>query len=191
MYLMRTGSYSPAPLMVTVQPLLINWEIHPSTSARTTISLVSWIVSTETDPKAGWGIPSWNLSLVLHQLNKAPFEPIKEASLKHLTFKTVFFLALESRKKRSEIHAWQNKILDTNPIGQRCPRIHYPAFYPRISWSRRSRQCGPSGYNSPGPHLWIDPSSLTGPFFRLEHCATIWTGPQTSSRIRRWFFCLL
>ena len=24
MYLMRTGSYSPAPLMVTVQPLLIN-----------------------------------------------------------------------------------------------------------------------------------------------------------------------
>ena len=36
------------------------------------------------------GIPSWNLSLVLHQLTKAPFEPIKEASLKHLTFKTVF-----------------------------------------------------------------------------------------------------
>ena len=38
------------------------------------------------------GIPSWNLSLVLHQLTKAPFEPIKEASLKHLTFKTVFLL---------------------------------------------------------------------------------------------------
>ena len=36
------------------------------------------------------GIPSWNLSLVLHQLTKAPFEPLKEASLKHLTFKTVF-----------------------------------------------------------------------------------------------------
>ena len=36
------------------------------------------------------GIPSWNLSLVSHQLTKAPFEPLKEASLKHLTFKTVF-----------------------------------------------------------------------------------------------------
>ena len=48
----RTGSYSPAPLMVTGLPLLINWEIHPLASAKMKISLVSWIVSTETDPKA-------------------------------------------------------------------------------------------------------------------------------------------
>ena len=40
-------------------------------------------------PKWRRGIPSWNLSLVLHQLTKAPFEPTKEASLKDLTFKTV------------------------------------------------------------------------------------------------------
>ena len=60
-------------------------------------------------PKGQTGIPSWNLSLVLHQLTKAPFEPIKETSLKHLTFKTVFLLALGSGKCRSEIHDWQNK----------------------------------------------------------------------------------
>ena len=60
-------------------------------------------------PKGHRGISSWNLSLVLHQLTKAPFEPIKEALLKHLTFKTVFLLALGSRKHRSEIHAWQNR----------------------------------------------------------------------------------
>ena len=60
-------------------------------------------------PKGRRGIPSWNLSLVLHQLTKAPFEPIKEASLKHLTFKTVFLLAVGSGKRRSEIHAWQNR----------------------------------------------------------------------------------
>ena len=42
-------------------------------------------------------------------VTKPPFEPIKEASLKHLTFKTVFLLALGSGKRRSEIHAWQNK----------------------------------------------------------------------------------
>ena len=59
-------------------------------------------------PKGRRGIPSWNLSLVLHQLTKAPFEPLREASLKHLTFKTVFLLALGSGK-RSEIHAWQHK----------------------------------------------------------------------------------
>ena len=62
------------------------------------------------DRPKGWrGIPSWNLSLVLHQLTKAPFEPLKEASLKHLTFKTVFLLALGSGKRRSEIHAWLHK----------------------------------------------------------------------------------
>ena len=71
------------------------------------ISLVSWIARDR--PKGRRGIPSWNLSLVLHQLTKAPFEPIKEASLKHLIFKTVFLLALGSGKRRSEIHAWQNR----------------------------------------------------------------------------------
>ena len=60
-------------------------------------------------PKGRRGIPSWNLSLVLHQLIKAPFEPIKEASLKHWTFKTVFLLALASGKCRSEIHVRQNR----------------------------------------------------------------------------------
>ena len=60
-------------------------------------------------PKGRRGIPSWNLSLVLHQLTKAPFEPLREASLKHLTFKTVFLLALGSGKRRSEIHARQHK----------------------------------------------------------------------------------
>ena len=60
-------------------------------------------------PKGRRGIPSWNLSLVLHQLTKPPFEPLRKASLKHLTFKTVFLLALGSGKRRSEIHAWLNK----------------------------------------------------------------------------------
>ena len=54
-------------------------------------------------PKGRRGIPSWNLSLVLHQLTKAPFEPLKEASLKHLTFKTVFLMALGSAKHRSKV----------------------------------------------------------------------------------------
>ena len=60
-------------------------------------------------PKGRRGVPSWNLSLVLHQLTKAPFEPLRKASLKHLTFKTVFLLVLGSGKRRSEIHAWLYK----------------------------------------------------------------------------------
>ena len=45
-------------------------------------------------PKGRRGVPSWNLSFLLHQLTKAPFEPRQKAFLKHLTFKTVFLLAL-------------------------------------------------------------------------------------------------
>ena len=60
-------------------------------------------------PKGQGGISSWNLFLVLHQLTKAPFDPLKEASLKHLTLKTVFLLAFGFGKCRSEIHTWQNK----------------------------------------------------------------------------------
>ena len=60
-------------------------------------------------PKGRRGVPSWNLLLVLHQLTKAPFEPMQKASLKHLTFKTVFLLALGSGKRRGEIHAWLYK----------------------------------------------------------------------------------
>ena len=151
MYLLGTGSYSPAPLMVTGQPLLINWEIHPSTSARTKISLVSWDSFHRDRPKGWRGIPSWNLSLVLHQLTKVPFEPNREASLKHLTFKTVFLLALGSGKCRNEIHALQNKILDTNLIGQRCLCIHHPAFFLRISWPKRVQTVWPQWLYQPCP----------------------------------------
>ena len=73
-------------------------------------NLTRLLESFHRDRPRGWrGIPSWNLSLVLHQLTRAPFEPLREASLKHLTFKTVFLLALGSGKRMSEIHAWQHK----------------------------------------------------------------------------------
>ena len=56
-------------------------------------------------------LPKWNLSVVLNELTKAPFEPMKDTNLKHLTLKTAFLLALASGKRRSEIHAWvANKV---------------------------------------------------------------------------------
>ena len=56
-------------------------------------------------PKSSRNLPKWNLS-VLNELTKAPFEPMKDTDLKHLTLKTAFLLALASGKRRSEIHAW-------------------------------------------------------------------------------------
>ena len=79
-------------------------------------------------PKGRRGIPSWNLSLVLHQLTKAPFEPLREASLKHLTFKTVFLLALGSGKRRSEIHAWQHKNIRHQSDCSKVSLIPSPSF---------------------------------------------------------------
>ena len=62
-------------------------------------------------PKSYRNLPKWNLSVVLNELTKAPFEPMKDTDLKHLTLKTAFLLALASGKRRSEIYAWvANKV---------------------------------------------------------------------------------
>ena len=135
-------------------------------------------------PKGRRGVPSWNLSLVLHQLTKAPFEPLKEASLKHLTFKTVFLLALGSGKRRSEIHAWLHKNIRTSQTGLRCLCTPHPASYPRTSWLRKVQIVWLQWSFQPWHHLWIGHSRVTGPYVQLEQCATTWTGLQTSGRIR-------
>ena len=88
--------------MAKDQPLLTSWATPPLMSAKIRISLVSLIVSIETDPKAGGASPPG--TLVLHQLTKAPFEPLKEGSLKH-DFQDCF----PAGKRRSEIHAWLHK----------------------------------------------------------------------------------
>ena len=62
-------------------------------------------------PKSSRNLPKWNLSVVLNELTKAPFEPMKDTDLKHLTLQTAFLLALASGKRRSKIHAWvANKV---------------------------------------------------------------------------------
>ena len=134
-------------------------------------------------PKGRMGIPSWNLSLVLHKLTKAPFEPIKEVSLKHLTFKTVFLLAPSAEVR---FMLGRTKILDTNLIGQRGPCTHHPAFFPRTSWPKRVQTVWPQWLYQPWCQLWTGPSSLTGPSVRSELCATTWIGTQTSGRKSSW-----
>ena len=101
-------------------------------------------------PKGRRGVPTWNLSLVLHLLTKTPFDPMRRASLNHLTFKTVFLLALGSGKRRSESHVWFIKISDIRKIGIRSPSILHPFSSPRISWLGRSFLYGPSSHSSFG-----------------------------------------
>ena len=81
----------------------------------------------------------------------------------------------------------KTKTSDTNQSGQSCPCTHLPAFCQRISWPKRVQTVWPQWLYQPWPQHWISPSSLTGFCVRSEHCATIWTGPQTSGRTRSWF----
>ena len=80
-------------------------------------------------PKDRRGIPSWNLSLVFAPADKVPFESIKEASLKRLTFKTVFLLALGSGKHRSEIDAWQNRNIRHQSDWSKVSLYPSPSFF--------------------------------------------------------------
>ena len=50
-------------------------------------------------------VPMWDLSTVLAAMKGPPFEPIQTVSLKHLSFKTVFLLALASVKRIGDLHA--------------------------------------------------------------------------------------
>ena len=49
--------------------------------------------------------PPWDLAVVLDCLKRAPFEPISVISLKYLTLKTAFLIAMATGRRRSEIHA--------------------------------------------------------------------------------------
>ena len=136
------------------------------------------------DRPKGWrGIPSYYPSLVLHQLTKAPFEPIKEACLKHLTFKSGFLLALGSGKRRSEIHAWQNKVIRPQSDWSKVSLYPSPRFFSRISWPKRVQTMWPRWLSQPWPQLWISHSSLIGPCVRSEPCTIIWTGPQAEQGV--------
>jgi hypothetical protein len=56
-------------------------------------------------PKTVQLFPKWSLDVVLDFLNGEPFEPLEQASLKHLTWKTVFLVTLATAGRVSEVHA--------------------------------------------------------------------------------------
>ena len=50
-------------------------------------------------------LPQWNLGIVLEAFSKPPYEPQRDAFLKHLTLKTVFLLAMASAGRCCELQA--------------------------------------------------------------------------------------
>ena len=96
-------------------------------------------------------LPQWDLAIVLEALSKAPYEPLREASFKHLTLKTVFLLAMASAGRCSKLHALR---FDSNYI-QFKPKGAGVTLY--FSPELRKNQ-KPNQVNDP----WYVPAALTG-----------------------------
>ncbi len=86
-------------------------------------------------PKTLSPVPQWNLPLVLDVLSRHPFEPINSCSLKFLTYKTVFLIALASGRRRSEIHALSADNACVNfTHDESAVELHtFPGFWRRIN----------------------------------------------------------
>ena len=50
-------------------------------------------------------VPPWDLNTVLEYIKGPPFEPLSKATLKYVTLKAAFLLALASGRRCSELHA--------------------------------------------------------------------------------------
>ena len=90
--------------------------------------------------KSSRNLPKLNLSVVLNELTKAPFEPMKDKDLKHLTLKTAFLLALASGKRRSEIHAWVANKVSNLSQGEKVALFPSSDFITRIQLAREGSQ---------------------------------------------------
>jgi hypothetical protein len=52
-------------------------------------------------------VPEWDVCIVLGSLKMSPFEPLKDAALKYLTWKTCFLIAITTFRRCSDIQSLQ------------------------------------------------------------------------------------
>lgn len=55
-------------------------------------------------------VPPWNVDVVLHHLVSMPFEPLEQSSIRLLTQKTLFLVALATAKRVSELQALSSNV---------------------------------------------------------------------------------
>ena len=107
------------------------------------------------------------------------------ASLKHLTFRTVFLLALGSGKHKSEIHAWQNRNIRHQSDWSKVSLYPSPSFLPKNQLAKE----GPDSV-APGVITTLAPTldrSLQSDRSLCPVRALRYYLDRASGRIRRWF----
>ena len=70
----------------------------------------------------------WNLGFVLQVLKGPPFEPLRQAAFKWMTFKTLFLVAFASSRRRGELHALIVDHLAHTDQWQSCTIFSDPTF---------------------------------------------------------------
>ena len=101
------------------------------------------------------------LGIVPEALSKLPYEPLREASIKHLTLKTVFFLAVASGGRCSKLQAlvFDPQYIQFKPKGAGVTLYFTPEFM------RKNQR--PNQVNDP----WYIPAVPTGrPEFGAPNC---------------------
>ena len=73
-------------------------------------------------------VPQWDLGIVLEALSKPPYEPLREASLKHLILKTVLLLAIPSAGRCSETLVFDPQYIQFKPKGAGVTLNFSPKF---------------------------------------------------------------
>ena len=107
--------------------------LNPTGKARVVLhrTISDMIASMELQrPRITPVLPQWDLGVVLEALSKSPYEPLREASFKHLTLKTVFLLAMASAGRRSELHAlrFDQNYIQFKPKGAGVTLYFSPEF---------------------------------------------------------------
>ena len=112
-------------------------------------------------PRLTFVLPQWDLGIVPEALSKPPYEPLREASLKHLILKTVFLLAMASGGIRSKL---QTLVFDPQFI-QFKPKGAGVTLYFTPEFMRKNQR--PNQVNDP----WYIPAVPTGrPEFGAPNC---------------------
>ena len=83
-------------------------------------------------PFAKASLPQWDLALVLNRLLLPPFEPMRQASLTFLTWKTAFLLSLASGKRSSELHALDVTRIAWTQDYKEAYLYPVPGFIPKV-----------------------------------------------------------
>jgi site-specific recombinase XerD len=76
--------------------------------------------------------PDWDLSLVLRSLLSHPYEPLKTADFRWLSYKTLFLVMLGSARRRSEIHALDARRVAWKADYSEVLLYPVPGFLPKI-----------------------------------------------------------